>query len=592
MEIEKPKKINAGKCEWGSDYLAEVIRALDLKFVALTPGASFRGLHDSLVNHLGNENPRMLLCLHEEHAIAIAHGYAKVTGKPMGAVVHSNVGLMHASMAIFNAWCDRVPVLIFGATGAVDAALRRPWIEWIHTVKDQGALVRDFIKWDDQPASLPAAAESILRGAILAQTAPRAPVYICFDTTLQESRVSESPALPDRRRFQVPPPAQPAEAVLTQAAAMLLHAKNPVILAGRVSRDADAWRQRVELAETLAAKVLTDLKLGAAFPSDHPLHAAPPGIHCSEQAASVLRQADVVLSLDWVDLAGALRLAWKDREVAAQIIQCSVDSYIHNGWSMDYQALPPVDLHLLCEPDAVIAPLLAAVKKQRAKGARPRADIAPKMPIVSPAADLDGEIGIRTLSLVLQQAAAGEDACLIRLPLGWAGDTCHFMHPLDYLGSDGGGGVGSGPGMAVGAALALQGGSRLPIAVLGDGDFMMGVSAVWTAVHYRIPLLIVVANNRSFFNDEIHQEKVARQRARPVENKWIGQHIGDPDIDIAAIARAQGAIGLGPVVRGQELNAVLREAVVRVKAGATCVVDVRVKAEYAMAMNQALPGNN
>ncbi len=583
MDIERPVNTRPGVREWGSDYLAELIRALDLKFIALTPGASFRGLHDSLVNHLGNDNPRMLLCLHEEHAVAIAHGYAKVTGRPMGAILHSNVGLMHASMAIFNAWCDRVPVLIFGATGAVDAARRRPWIEWIHTAKDQGALIRDFTKWDDQPASLAAAAESMLRAAMLAQTLPRAPVYVCFDVSLQEARITEDLALPEIPRFQTPPEAAPSAAAVQRAAVLLARAKNPLILAGRVSRDLQAWRQRVELAQALNAKVLTDLKLGAAFPTEHPLHAAPPGIRLSEQGLQVLRQADVVLSLDWVDLAGTLKPVWPDAHVPAQIIQCSVDSYIHRGWSMDYQGLPPMDVQLLCEPDVLVPLLLAEVGTQRGKI---KSWVSAPKNILEP--EVDAEIGIRVFGWLLQQATAQEDVCLIRLPLGWAGDTCRFRHPLDYLGSDGGGGIGSGPGMAVGAALALQGSGRLPAAVLGDGDFMMGVSAVWTAAHYRIPLLILVANNRSFFNDEIHQEKVARQRARPVENKWIGQHIGDPDIDIAAIARAQGALGWGPVASVRELNAALPEAIAQVKAGHTCVVDVRVRPEYDETMAKGL----
>src|SRR5579863_4099169 len=220
-DIERPTGYTGNARAWGSDYLAEVMRALDLKFVALTPGASFRGLHDSLVNHLGNDNPRMLLCLHEEHAVAIAHGYAKVMGRPMGVILHSNVGLMHASMAIFNAWCDRMPVLIFGATGAVDAARRRPWIEWIHTAKDQGELIRDFTKWDDQPASLAAAAESMLRAAMLAQTAPRAPVYVCFDVGLQEARIAEDVTLPDMPRFQTPPAAAPSATAVQQATKLL-----------------------------------------------------------------------------------------------------------------------------------------------------------------------------------------------------------------------------------------------------------------------------------------------------------------------------------------------------------------------------------
>src|SRR5262245_3548510 len=141
----------------------------------------------------------MLLCLHEEHAVAIAHGYAKVTGKPMAAAVHSNVGLMHATMAIFNAWCDRMPVIVFGATGPVDAAKRRPWIDWLHTTQDQAAMIRNFIKWDAQPASVAAAQEALLRANLIARTAPRGPVYINLDVGLQEQEV-ELPPLPDVSR--------------------------------------------------------------------------------------------------------------------------------------------------------------------------------------------------------------------------------------------------------------------------------------------------------------------------------------------------------------------------------------------------------
>src|ERR1700733_9907319 len=178
-DIERPLPTDSDGT-WGSDVVAHMLRALDLPYAALNPGASYRGLHDSLVNELGNQRPQMLLCLHEEHAVAIAHGWAKVTERPMAAILHSNVGLMHATMAIFNAWCDRVPMLLLGATGPVDAARRRPWIDWIHTAKDQGALIRHYTKWDDQPASVAAAQESILRAWKIIQTAPRGPAYVCL----------------------------------------------------------------------------------------------------------------------------------------------------------------------------------------------------------------------------------------------------------------------------------------------------------------------------------------------------------------------------------------------------------------------------
>src|ERR1700756_991772 len=206
--IERPLPLPSGNALFGSDVVAETLRALRIPFVALNPGASYRGLHDSLVNHLGNVQPQMLLCLHEEHAVAIAHGYAKVTGRPMAAAVHSNVGLFHATMAIFNAWCDRMPVIILGATGPVDAAKRRPWIDWIHTAADQGAIIRNYTKWDDQPASPAAAREALLRASWLSNAKPQGPVYINLDAEMQESGL-EKP-LPPIAAKRYMPPAQPA----------------------------------------------------------------------------------------------------------------------------------------------------------------------------------------------------------------------------------------------------------------------------------------------------------------------------------------------------------------------------------------------
>src|SRR6201985_2931001 len=188
--VERPVS-SATNALFGSDIVAETLRALDIPWIALTPGASYRGLHDSLVNHLGNESPQMLVCLHEETAVALAHGWAKVTGRAMAAAVHSNVGLFHATMAVFNAWCDREPLLLLGATGPVDAPRRRPWIDWIHTAADQGAILRNYIKWDAQPASPAATQEALARAAWVANHPPKAPVYVNFDAGMQEAALTE-----------------------------------------------------------------------------------------------------------------------------------------------------------------------------------------------------------------------------------------------------------------------------------------------------------------------------------------------------------------------------------------------------------------
>src|SRR5713101_2268212 len=574
--VERPTPDETVRLEWGSDVIAEVLRRLGMEFIALNPGSSYRHLHDSLVNYLGNRSPQMLMVLHEEHAIAIAHGYAKVTGNPMAAAVHSNVGLMHATMAIFNAWCDRVPVIVLGATGPVDSAKRRPWIDWIHTAQDQGALVRNFTKWDDQPASVPAAAESLLRAHRMATTPPCGPVYICLDAALQESRIGALPPLPSAVRFRPPRAAAPDPTAAAEAAALLNAAERPLILVGRVGRGEAEWQRRVRLAEALGAIVLTDAKTGAGFPSTHPLHGPPAGNNPSADAAALIRAADVVLSLDWVDLAGALKAGWGAEPVGSKIILASVDHLVHNGWSMDYQALPPTDLHLAVEPDVAVAALLPLLK--------PRQPGWPDRPASTPrqAVPISGDtIAPLMLAAALRDAVGTRPTCLIRGPLAWAGNTWDVAHPLDALGGDGGGGIGGGPGMAVGAALALRGSGRLPVAVLGDGDFLMGATALWTAVHYRIPLLVVVSNNNSFFNDELHQDRMARQRGRPVANRWIGQRIADPEPDLGMLARAQGGEGFGPIRRPDELPRALRAAIDCVTGGGVAVVDVRVEPGYA-----------
>jgi thiamine pyrophosphate-dependent acetolactate synthase large subunit-like protein len=566
---------------WCSDAIADMLRALDIPYVLLNPGASFRGLHDSIVNHLGNEKPQMIVVLHEEHAVAIAHGYTKVAGKPLAAILHSNVGLMHGSMAIFDAWVDRVPVIVLGATGPVDAAKRRPWIDWIHTAQDQAALVRHFIKWDCQPASIGASQEALLRAKQIATTAPQGPVYVCFDAALQESKLSEAPVMPDPSRYLAPPPARPSDESVRRAAQLLSTARRPVILAGRVNRDTIAWQQRVQLAEMLNAEVLTDLKIGCAFPTAHPLHAAPSGHFLNATSREVLRGADVVLSLDWLDLAGTLKQAWDNEPVGSQVIQVSVDHYSHNGWSMDHQGLPPVDVFLASEPEPAVELLLQHVTK-RETPAPQRAPL-PTSAVIAP-----GPMTVPILAGTLRRAVGEQKVCLMRLPLSWSGDLWDFEHPLDFLGYDGGGGIGSGPGMAIGSALALKGTDRLPVAVIGDGDYMMGVNALWTAANAQIPMLMVVCNNRSFFNDELHQERMARQRSRPVENRWIGQRIANPEPDLAMMARAQGLTAFGPVEDSAEFERVLVEAIALVKGGATVVIDAVVQTGYSPSMTAGL----
>lgn len=568
------------KTLYGSDAMAEMLRQLDMPYVALNPGSSFRGLHDSIVNYLGNKDPHMLLCLHEEHAVSIAHGWAKVTGRPMAVVLHANVGLMHAAMAIYNAWCDRVPMLIFGATGPVDAAKRRPWIDWLHTSRDQAAIVRPYVKWDDQPASLSASLSSMMRAMTITTSAPMAPTYVCFDVTVQETAVDAMPALPDPARHAAPEAPAASAGQVAALTRMLAEAKAPVILMGRVSRDAEDWARRMALAEHFNARVITDIKTGAAFPTRHNLHVGAPGFFPSTDSIKALKAADLVLCLDWVDPAGTLAQALPMR-AEAKVVNATLEPMLTNGWSMDHQDVVASDLTILTEPDALVAALCERLDLEPATA----------MPRTAPTAhgqDPDEVLSLDALSHVLRAGLAEDEHTLVRLPLGWDGRHCDFTGPLDYLGYDGGAGISSGPGMVVGAALALKGTGRMPVAVLGDGDFIMGATALWTATHQHVPMLIVVANNRSFFNDEIHQERVARDRDRPIENKHIGQAIDEPDIDIAALARAQGAEGIGPVGTVADFEAALERAVSMVRAGKAVVIDARILRGYVKEMVEGM----
>jgi thiamine pyrophosphate-dependent acetolactate synthase large subunit-like protein len=384
------------------------------------------------------------------------------------------------------------------------------------------------------------------------------------------------------KRFQPATVTAASPELVKEAAQLLKSAKHPVILMGRVSRSLEGWDDRVALAEALDAKVITELKLGAAFPTDHPLHAGPPGSTAlGPDAQEAVRKADVILSLDWVDLAGAFKATFGDEPPNAKVIVVSNDFRIHNGWSMDYQGLPPADVLLPVTPDEAVRDLLKAV------GGSGKPKLAAVKSAEIPPLSTD-KLVVNDLVRALKTAVGDRDVTLAHISLSWDGATWPFRHPLDYVGSEGGGGVGGGPGNTVGTALALKGSGRLTIGVCGDGDFMMANTAVWTAVHYKIPALIIVANNRSFFNDELHQERVARIRSRPVENRWIGQRISEPDIDIAALARSQGAQGFGPVTKTSDLVATFAKAIAAVEAGEVAVVDVRVEPGYSAVATAAM----
>ena len=350
--------------EYGSDLIVDMLRSLGIKYAALNPGASFRGIHDSLVNYAHNKNPEMIVCCHEEIAVAVAHGYAKATGEPMAAIVHDVVGLQHASMAIYNAWCDKTPVLVLGGTGPMDTTKRRPWIDWIHTALVQGNFVRDIVKLDDQPMSLGALSNSILRGYRVAMTEPKGPVYLCFDLDLQESRLPEAMAagMPAPDRFRPPAPLQAEQGAIEEAAAWLCDAQHPLIIADYLGRNPHAMLSLVELAEELGAAVV-DRGARHNFPNTHPLD-------LSGREKELVAEADVILGLDVMDLYGALHRHDARTQTSApafqpgcKIINVTLADFAIKSWSTEFMELSPVDLPILADTKVFVPVLTEAVRR-------------------------------------------------------------------------------------------------------------------------------------------------------------------------------------------------------------------------------------
>ncbi len=565
---------------WGSDVIASALHEQEVPYACLNPGASYRGLHDSIVNYLGNKSPKMIVCLHEEHAVGIAHGYAMVTNKPLIAIVHSNVGLMHASMGVFNVWCNRAPMVLIGATGPVDAMKRRPWIDWIHTSADQGALVRNYTKWDDQPGSPGAAVESIRRAFQISMTRPCGPVYVNLDAAIQEMPLDEAPKVEPVKRFGPAPDLEPPRSQVEAAIKAIAAAKNPLILSGRCLRTEDGWRDRVALAEWTGARVITSSKDPASFPTTHPLYAGEIPWRLRPNILELVKKSDCVIALDWLDVGGTVNQAFPPgSDNSPTVINISNDHLIHNGWSMDYQILPATDVWLPVTSEAGVTALLEGLAKANVPK-KPKTTRA--VPKVAPPEKKSGAYGVADLARLFAAAVEGEKVSIICRSLGWPPNANVMEHPLDYLGSNGGGGLAAGPSMAVGAALAIRDKhpGRIPVAILGDGDYMMGAGALWSASNQGIPLLVITANNRSYFNDEEHQRHIAHDRHRPEENAHVGQRIEGPAPDLVMTAKAQGGWDGEMVANIEDVPAALKRGIEAVKSGKRWIIDCIVAPEY------------
>jgi acetolactate synthase I/II/III large subunit len=568
--------------QYGSDLIVDLLKALQVEYAALNPGATFRGLHDSIVNYGGNALPQIIQCCHEEIAVAIAHGYGKAKGRPMAAIVHDLVGLLHATMAVYVAWLDRAPALVLGATGPMAVEQRRPWIDWIHTALVQGQAVRDYVKWDDQPASPESIVESLIRAHRIAMTEPRGPVYVCFDAALQEQRLTEALPLPEIGRFAPPSPVHGDPHALEVAARWLLESAHPVVLADYVGRSRTAVRALVELAELLALPVI-DLGSRFNFPNTHPLD-------LTGAEDDLLPQADLVLALDIFDVQKALgtvdrttRHARRLVREGAKIIHVSLNDLAVRAWAQDYGRLQPVDLAITADT-AVALPALTSLcrslahggeedRKDRGRERRAALEEMRRRTRDRWRSAAERVRGARPVSWPrlaedLWEIVKDEDWVLVNRTLrGWTRRLWDWTDPSQYVGALMGGGVGYGVGHAIGAALAHRGTGKLCIDLQPDGDFLYTPSALWTAAHHRIPLLIVMFNNRSYFNDEDHQVLMAKARGRPVENAHIGLRIDDPPVDFAGLARSFGIHAEGPIEDPAELRPALQRAVRHVKQG-------------------------
>jgi len=576
--------------EWGSDVIVDMLKAFEIEYVALNPGSSYRGLHDSLINYGGNFMPETILCPHEEIAVGVAHGYARAKGKPMAAAVHNIVGLQHSSMAIYNAWCDRLPVIVLGGTGPTDTAHRRPRIDWVHTAVVQGNLVRDFVKWDDQPASVEAVPESFIRAYRLATTDPMGPVYLCYDADVQEKKLTAPTPLLSLDRYPPPLPLQAPEEGFADTLRLLLEAKRPVIVADWVGRNEAGFNSLREIAELLAMPVF-DQNGRFNFPCQHPLN-------LTGMERQALPQADLVLALDVPDLEGSISRRVQEQgkrgivnllPSRAKIINVALDDLLVRAWSHEFNRLRQSDISILADtavflPEltrrlraekGTLAKLGSEIEQRRSAWAQIRQE-ADRARDAKTKANWDNKpIALSRLFTELNTALKNEDWVYTN---STRYGTENFFLDADkfnqVLGKFKGGGLGYGLPASLGAALALKNSGKICVDFQPDGDLLFTLSGLWTASHYSIPLLIVVFSNRSYYNDEEHQERMAQLRGRPVENKIYGIRIEEPAVDFATTARSFGVWSTGPVTEPQELAQTLREALRVVKDGRPALVDV------------------
>ena len=572
-----------GASRWASDIIVDLLHAYDLPYAALNPGASFRGLHDSIVNYGGNR-PAMLLCQHEETAVQIAHGYAKASGRPIVAILHNLVGLLHANMAIYYAYIDRAPVFIIGATGPMDETRRRPRIDWIHTAQDQGEAVRAYTKWDYQPNVIDGVPEAFARGYSVMMTEPRGPIYMCYDAWLQEQPLDHEVAMPPAGAARMPTRIAPEPTALAAAADLIAAAARPVIITEYVGREHEGFHALVELAETGGIPVY-DVDSRLNFPTRHQLNMS--------HAKDVFRDADLIVCLDTRDwerptseLVSTTREVTSIVPAGAKWIDIGFGDLELSSWAFDYQRLHHADLQILADTTIAIPALTRLLEERIANDATLRARITARA----------GETAARSQALRetwAREAAVDWDASPITLPrlasevwnaikdedwvlsagtLGrWTRKLWDFDRPYRHPGRSLG--TATQFGISIGVALAHREEKRLVVDMQPDGDLLFDAGAMWVAAKHRIPMLVVMYNNRAYYNDWEHQIRMARLRGTPVERAYIGMDLDDPAPDFAAMARSMGWYAEGPFESPEGLAAALKRAIARVKAGQPALLD-------------------
>jgi thiamine pyrophosphate-dependent acetolactate synthase large subunit-like protein len=574
----------------GSDFMVDVIKTLGIDYISCLPASTFRGLQESLLNYGMNTKPEFIMCLHEECAVAMAHGYAKVARKPMAAMVHSTVGLQHASMALYNAYSDRAPILVISGN-MQNTAARRPNVEWNHAALDQNATVRDFTKWDAQPTSLQATAESLVQGYDLATTAPMGPVLVTIDTDVQEDPLGKEEEaklrIPKLRRRAHP---QGDDESLREAAKMLVAADNPVIYANRYGRTEKAPALLIQLAELLHAPVI-DGRSRMNFPSRHKYN------H-SGRREQALAQADVLLALEPVELWGLTNDVQDligrpnrqlNRQANLKIIHIGTESLLVKANYGEVQRYAPADLPIAGDAEASLPSLIEAVKREitpaRAAALAQRgAKLAEMAPRLLEQARSDATYGwdaspisVARTCMELWDHLKNEDWTMPNETV-FLSDYPHRLWNIDkphnWIGGSGAQGVGYNAPASLGAALANKGTGRVTAAIIGDGEMMMTNTMLWTAAHHQIPLLALVHNNRAYHMEVMHTLRMADRRSRDTARIHIGTDITKPNIDYATLAKSMGVYGQGPIENPNDLGPAIKRAIEVVKRGEPALIDV------------------